>query len=519
MRRVLGLAAALTLVAGCTAGVENGHGSVIGSDAAGSTPSSSSGSGTAPHRLRFANCDGSGVDLGGASVPPQFEVQCAKLAVPLDYDHPNGTQIQIALVRVHNRDDDHPIGSLLLDPGGPGGSGVQFAAQIAGVMSGEVTSRFDVVGFDPRGIGSSTPAIRCESDKEKDALNAASPDVRTADGLRQAEQMAAEVAHDCTAKYGAALAEFNTVQTAKDMDRIRRAVGDTRLNYLGFSYGTELGAQYAHLFPTKVRVMVLDGAVDPLTDDITSFADQLDGFEKAFDQFADWCNTQSPCSSLGNPRSVVYQLVAQARTAPIPSSQPGETRKATPSLVDLGVLAGLYSQQLWPLLAGALLAAQHGDARGLLQLADQYNERTNGHYSNIADANTTISCNDAKPGPTDAKIRTTAAEWATKYPMFGLWAAASLFSCQQWQSQRTVPPLPTARHTPRKVLVIGNLHDPATPYQGAKDLTRTLGNALLLTWDGEGHTSYLQGSDCIDGYVNAYLVHGTLPPAGKTCPR
>jgi len=343
--------------------------------------------------------------------------------------------------------------------------------------------------------------------------------VRTAAGFAAAKKNAATVASACESKYGSELPYFNTVNTARDMDLIRQAVGDDRLNYLGFSYGTELGAQYLHLFPGKMRVAVLDGAVDPLTSDIAQFADQLQGFEKAFDQFAAWCKTDSACKSVGNPRRAVNRIAARATKSPIPSSAPGETRKATSSLVYTGVLQALYSQQLWSTLATALKQALGGDSEGLLSLADQYNERYDGQYTNISDANVTISCNDSKPGPSDATIKATTARWVKRFPMFGLWSAASLFTCQQWQPKRTVPPLPTAPTTPRKVLVIGNLHDPATPYQGAKDLVKTLGNAELLSWDGEGHTSYLQGSSCVDKAVNAYLVDGTLPPAGTTCPR
>jgi pimeloyl-ACP methyl ester carboxylesterase len=406
-----------------------------------------------------------------------------------------------------------------MDPGGPGGSGVQFAVQIAAALPSSLTDRYDVVGFDPRGVGSSTP-IRCLTDAQKDALNAASPDVRTSAGRVEAKREAQQVAQACQSKYGSSLDDFDTVATARDMDRIRAAFGVAHLDYLGFSYGTELGAQYAHLFPARVGAMVLDGAVDPLTDDITSFANQLQGFEQAFDQFADWCGQHSPCRDLGNPREAVYQLVDRARTSPLSSSAPGETRKATSAMVLLGVLSGLYSQSYWEVLGQSLLLGRQGDARGLLQLADVYNERDpSGHYSNISDANVTISCNDSKPGPSDAKIQATTDSWVKRFPMFGLWSAASLYGCQQWQPHRTVPAKPTAPESANTILVVGNLHDPATPYQGAKDLTNTLGKARLLTWDGEGHTSFLQGSSCIDQAVTAYLVDGSLPSSGKTCPR
>jgi len=445
-------------------------------------------------------------------------VSCAKLAVPLDYADPNGKQITLALVRLH-RKDGSASRPLLMDPGGPGGSGVQFGVQIASALPRKVTGKYDVVGFDPRGVGSSSP-VRCLTDAQKDDMNAAQPDVRTPAGFAEAKQLAREVAQACQAKYGSSLDDFDTVATARDMDRIRAAFGPSRLDYLGFSYGTELGAQYAHLFPDRVGALVLDGAVDPLTDDITSFANQLRGFEQAFDQFASWCRQHDPCKRLGNARQAVYQLSDEARTSPLSSSAPGESRKATSSIVLLGVLSGLYSQSYWSVLGESLVLAQQGDARGLFALADVYNERNaSGHYTNITDANVTISCNDSKPGPTDATIRATTASWVQRFPMFGLWSAASLFGCQQWQPKRTVPAKPTAPQAANTILVVGNLHDPATPYQGAKDLTATLGKARLLTWDGEGHTSFLQGSDCIDQAVTAYLVEGSLPPAGKTCPR
>jgi pimeloyl-ACP methyl ester carboxylesterase len=289
------------------------------------------------------------------------------------------------------------------------------------------------------------------------------------------------------------------------------------MNYLGFSYGTELGSIYAHLFPGKIRVAVLDGAVDPLTSGIVSFADQLQGFELAFDQFADDCVKHTPCSTLGNPRQAVYSIVAKAKAHPLGTSDASETRDVTSSLVLTGVLEALYSKSEWTDLGNALIAAKGGDGKGLLALADEYNQRESGHYSNIMDANTTIGCNDEKAGPTDAQITATAKSWATRFPIFGTWAAISLFGCQQWQPDRTPIPLPTAA-TPTKVLVIGNVHDPATPYQGAIDLAKTMGNAELLSWDGEGHTSYLQGSSCIDNYVNTYLVSQTLPPPDTTCP-
>jgi pimeloyl-ACP methyl ester carboxylesterase len=525
-RSVLGwLTAALALLGACTSTVD-GSGSAVPTSAAGPSngPLNAPGSNEPPvpaePAAQFQDCS-SAFNLDAVPFPPgrrdKLTFGCAGIAVPLDYADPTGTEISIVLVKVHDSDNTHSTGSLLFNPGGPGVSGIAYVGGLAAQLSDLILTHFDVVFFDPRGVGQSSP-LHCLTDAEKDKLNAESPDVLTAAGFAKAKAVAKSIADECEQTYGAALADYDTVSTAKDMDLIRQAVGDPKMNYLGFSYGTVLGSVYAHLFPQNVRAAVLDGAVDPLTDDLTTDTNQLQGFEDAFDQFAAYCRNTSPCSELGAPRAAVQKVVDEAEQSPIPSSTPGETRTATTANVITGVLYALYSRSEWPTLGQALLDAEGGDSSKIFQLADQYNERFDGHYTNVADANETINCNDAEPGPSDATIRATAKEWAARFPLFGLWNAPSLFACQEWQPDRTVPPLPTAP-TPDKVLVVGNLHDPATPYQGAKDLAKTMGNAVLLTWDGEGHTSYLQGSSCVDNYVNDYLVNLTLPPTGKTCPR
>jgi pimeloyl-ACP methyl ester carboxylesterase len=520
------LAALALLAAACTGSTVAGRGTTTDSASA-SPPSGSSSAGSSSATLPpqpaadFSDCRDA-IKVGALGLPAgradKLSFDCARISVPLDYADPSGKTISLQLIKIHDSDNHANTGSLLINPGGPGASGVDFTLGFAAEVSDNLLSHFDLIGFDPRGVGYSSP-ITCLSDHQKDVINAASPNVLTPAGFARAKAIAKEVATACSDKYGSSLAQYDTVQAAKDMDQIRQAVGDTQMNYLGFSYGTELGAQYAHLFPSRVRVEVLDGAVDPNFGDIATTTRQLQGFEEAFDQFAAWCQKHDPCSSLGNPRTAVYQLVAKAAAAPIPSSAPHETRKATSNLVLTGVGEAMYSQPLWASLGQALIDAEAGDSKGLLALADAYNERSSGHYTNIAEAFTAVECNDSKVGPSDATIRATARSWNARFPMFGLDWAPGIFSCQQWQPDRTVPPLPTARTTPRKILVVGNLHDPATPYPWAKDLTNALGNAELLSWNGEGHTSYHQGSRCIDNYVDDYLIAGTLPPPNTTCPR
>jgi pimeloyl-ACP methyl ester carboxylesterase len=513
---LIGGAIGALALSGCTITVGNGHGTAVLSDS-GSAPSTSTPGTPSQSSIDWGSCS-SILNLGAVQFPSDrtddLSVGCATVTVPADYSQPSGSTMSIQLVRVHDKNNTSGR-SLLINPGGPGASGVDFGVGLSTELPLQILDHYDVIGFDPRGVGLSSP-VNCISDAQKDINNAASPNVLTASGFAAAKASAAAVAAACSNKYGETLADYTTQNTARDMDRIRQGLGEQSLDYLGFSYGTELGAAYAHLFPSHVGRMVLDGAVDPYTDSITSFADQLKGFELAFDQFAAYCQKTAPCSQLGDPRQAVYAIVAAANAQPLHAS--GDSRHVTSSLALTGVLQALYSRSQWPTLGQALIAGRSGDGQKLLDLADEYNERqSDGSYTNIQDANTAIGCNDQKVGPDDTTIHSTAVKWQQADPMFGLWSAPGLFSCQQWQSTRDVVPVPTATDAANKILVIGNLHDPATPYQGAKDLTRALGDAELLTWNGEGHTSYLEGSSCVDNDVNAYLISGTFPPDGTVC--
>jgi pimeloyl-ACP methyl ester carboxylesterase len=518
--RLIVTLALLTLLAGCTSNI-SGRGSQapVGSP---SSPSPTSTSSAPPNTVAFSDCSGL-FNLSAAGIPPdrlqKLHFDCARLPVPLDYTKPDGATLGIEVLRVHYDDQPHRVGSLLVNPGGPGGSGVFLALSLAGSLDSSVLQHFDIVGFDPRGVGLSAP-IKCYTDTEETQALAFDADVRTTAGFSAAKQQAATFAQSCVAKYGSNLAYYNTVDAARDMDRIRAAVGDDKLNYLGFSYGTELGAVYAHLFPKRIRTAVLDGAVDPVTtgDAVASNEQQLGGFEDAFDQFAADCRTHEPCKSLGDPRQAVSSLEKRANANPIPSSDSSDSRRATGGNVMYAVISALYSEELWPELGTALIDAQRGDARGVFELDDRYSERGNdGHYSNLLDVFQVVSCNDQKSDPTDAQITAAATRWATQYPLFGLWSAPSLFQCQAWPKKREpVPPETAAGSAP--IVVVGNLHDPATPYAGAVHMASTLRTGVLLTWNGQGHTSYGQ-SPCVDDKVNAYLINATVPAAQTTCAR
>jgi pimeloyl-ACP methyl ester carboxylesterase len=518
--KILFVVGCLLVVTACTSGAHKSATAPSSLPASTGKSTGTSASATAPiavPAIAFTDCTSqvrSELTTGRAA---QVQFSCGRVNVPADYADPTGPTIQLVLVREHliaQKPADR-VGSLLVNPGGPGASGVDLALELLDELDISVLQHFDIVGFDPRGVGESSP-VSCISDAQKDAYTALDPNVTTAAGRTQARDAAAAIVKGCVTKYGSALGEFNTDETARDMDLLRAALGDAKLTYLGFSYGTRLGSVYAHEFPGHIRAEVLDGAEDPVSSELTDEENQIKGFEGAFDQFAADCLKRPACAVLGNPRQAVQKLVAAADKAPIHSSLAGEKRTATGGVVTLAVISALYDQSQWAPLGAALIAAQHGDSKQLFALADSYNERdSDGHFTNLMDANLAISCNDSTLQVTDQLVAQKAAEWAAKYTLFGMSGAADLYSCQGWPASKYPLPLATAPTAP-KILVVGTVHDPATPYAGAALLAKTLGNAVELSWDGQGHTAYLKSS-CIDTKVNAYLIETTLP-TDDSCP-
>ncbi len=444
--------------------------------------------------------------------------ECGRTEVPISYDEPRGATLPLFLVRAVMAGQTDRIGSLVVNPGGPGASGADAAIGLALGLPEDVLRRFDIVGFDPRGVGLSTP-VECVPDELKERIVAAEPRPVTDEQLDDQFALADEVATGCEEEYGDALGTFNTVDTARDMEQLRQALGDEQLTYLGYSYGTTLGSVYAEMFPDKVRAMVLDGAVDPDADRVADAEANAAGFEAAFDAFAQNCTGLiAGCPIGADPRGFVQSLLQQAEQTPIPSSQQGESRQATPGVILTAIQAALYDTRSWPQLAQSLAAAQQGDAKGLFSLADAYTGRLqDGSYSNLMDANLAINCADTDETVDEDQVRTLAAEWNTKYPLFGAGAAASLYTCSVWDAERT--PLPEQRDAPgsKAILVIGTSGDPATPLPGAVDLAEDLDNGVLLTWQGNGHTAYPK-TPCVTDAVNAYLIDLAPPLDGLTCP-
>jgi pimeloyl-ACP methyl ester carboxylesterase len=443
--------------------------------------------------------------------------QCGTTTVPVSYADPEGGTLQLFMVKATLAGQTNRIGSLLVNPGGPGQSASDAAIQSALTLPTDVLNRFDVVGVDPRGVGLSTP-VECISDQQKDETFAADPRATDAASLDADFGRVDAVAEGCAKKYKAALGAFDTVDTARDMDLVRQSLGDQQLTYLGYSYGTTLGSTYAELFPDKVRALVLDGAVDPNAGQQESAEARAQAFEAAFDAFGANCTgLVGGCPVGADPRAFVNDLLGAAAAAPIPSSRAGETRQATPGLILNGIRSALYQPGAWPQLAQSLANARNGDAAGILTLADTYTGRNeDGTYSNVIDANLAVSCADTEETFTRPEVSGLMTDWNGKYQLFGADAALSLYTCSPWDAPRTpLPPRDAEGSAP--ILVIGTQGDPVTPLPGAVDMAQDLTSGVLLTWQGNGHTAYPK-TDCVTAAVNAYLVDLVAPQDGLTCP-
>jgi pimeloyl-ACP methyl ester carboxylesterase len=518
MRLSRGLVAAasglLLAVSGCTS--SSGDTAADPSASASSAPSE-------PEAVEIAwsDCDAeiSQFVAGAPGSERDLAFECGSTQVPISYDEPQGETLPLFLVRARWAQQTDRIGSLVVNPGGPGASGADAAVGSALTLPEDVLRRFDVVGFDPRGVAGSTP-VECIPPDLKDRMVAAEPRPSTPEQVDEAFALQQEVADGCAEEYGDALGTFNTVDTARDMDLLRESLGDEQLTYLGYSYGTTLGSTYAELFPDEVRALVLDAATDPDDDPRAEAEQQATSLEAAFDGFAANCTGLVAGCPLGpDPRRFVEELLDQAGTAPIPSALAGETRQATPGVIMTAVLQSLYDSSRWPQLIQGLTAARNGDSQQVFALADAFAQRLpDGTYTNLFDALRAINCADTDPATAlpEEEVRTLVTEWGQRYPLFGAGSAVALHNCAVWEAERTPIPERDAEGA-APILVIGNSGDPVTPLPGAVDMAEDLTSGVLLTWQGQGHTAYPK-TDCVIGAVNAYLIDLAVPQDGLTCP-
>jgi pimeloyl-ACP methyl ester carboxylesterase len=448
--------------------------------------------------------------------------QCTRVSAPLDWDAPDAGAIEIAVKRLPaSGSGEQRIGSLLINPGGPGGSGVERLAGIVDrVIGSDIRAAYDVVSFDPRGVGQSTP-VTCGDDAAlTDRYFTHDADIDNQADLDQARSLVRRFGRACLAATGPLLGEVDTVSTAHDLDLLRAVLGDSQLHYLGFSYGTFLGATYADLYPRNVARMVLDGALDPAQSLDDLLIGQAVGFENALRAYVTDCQAGGSCPLTGGVDAGLAQvadLVDRIEEAPIPA---GDGKQLNGMLAFYGIVVNLYSHRSWPNLTAALNEAMFtGTGTLLLADANRYLDRTpDGGYTRNANlARTAINCLDYPAVRRDYDEMVAFADRVTAVaPTFGEVFAMGA-GCEAWPIEAS-----GARHRitatgAPPILVIGTTGDPATPYEWSVALADQLASGVLLTWVGEGHTAYGRSGACVNVVVESYLLTGTPPADGTTC--
>lgn len=444
--------------------------------------------------------------------------ECADATVPLDWEDPGGETITVALRRVP-ASGGAPVGSMLVNPGGPGRSAIDSISYFRQVVSRDVLAAYDLVAFDPRGVQHSSP-VTCVDPPQLDELASWVPDWSTDAGIAEAIARNAEFGQACLDRTGPLLGHVDTRSAARDMDVLRAALGDEALTYLGFSYGTELGATYAALFPERVGRLVLDGALDPTLDSGQVAAGQAAGFESALRAYVTDCQAGPSCPLDGDADAGlarIAQFFDRVRANPLPT---GTDRELTSSLAFSGVAAALYTQSSWPLLTQALTKGiDAGDGSVLLQLADSYYGRgADGTYaSNQNEAFSAILCLDDRPSADPDAMRADAAEVIAVAPTVGQFFAYGGASCAQWPVPEVGSLESYEASGAAPIVVVGTTNDPATPYAWAESLSDLLDSAVLLTFEGEGHTAYGRSNACVKDAVDRYFLTGEAPADGTTC--
>ncbi|WP_167678282.1 alpha/beta hydrolase [Rhodococcus sp. B10] len=444
------------------------------------------------------------------------DLECAKVTVPLDYADPTGATADVAISRARATGDK--IGSILFNPGGPGASGLYLATQAEGSA---VSERFDRIGFDPRGIGASTPAVRCLTTEETDEQRSENDVDMSPEGIAETEDDHRDYAAKCAERTGADVLEHvGTQEVVRDMDVIRSVLGDDKLTYVGFSYGTRIGSTYAETFPTNVRAMVLDGALDPEQSPVDEAVEQGAAFQKAFDGFAASCAEASNCALGSDPMEAnrtFRELVDPLLATPAETTDPrglGYNDALT------GVQQALYSESLWRVLRVGLAELQEGRGDTLLRLADTYSGRLeDGSYSNLDDAFNAIRCVDDPPVTDRAEASEADRRYREAAPFLDDGRGtgqAPLDLCAFWPVKNTSTPHTVSAPGVPKLVVVSTTFDPATPYQAGVELAAQLG-ADLVTYQGTQHTVAFSGVPCIDDPLIDYLVDLVPPGNDLVC--
>ncbi|MCW1250619.1 alpha/beta hydrolase [Acaricomes phytoseiuli] len=446
------------------------------------------------------------------------DMLCTTVNVPVDYSAPEGETIDLALIKLPAGGNSQ--GPVVVNPGGPGGSGYDLVSQNATQQfSQDLRNAYDIVGFDPRGVKRSSP-VTCISDEERDRDRQKEFDLDTDAGYAAAQEEVQKFADACQQNTGPVLEFTDTNSAARDMDVIRAVLGSETLDYLGFSYGTFLGARYAGLFPERVGKFVLDAAIDPSLSVEDLALGQAKGFEAALRTWTENCLSGSNCPVRGSVDEAMQQirdLNESYRSSPKATS---DGRLLTGSGFSSALSLAMYSTDLWPVLQRALSQAIGGDPNGMMTLADFAADRdpqTGEYNSNSVFAFTAINCLDYPMSNDQATLRAESQRLQEASPTFGKYLSYSGLACGAWPYQASTEREPIAAEGAAPIVVIGTTGDPATPYEWSVALRDQLSSGVLVTREGEGHTAYGKGNQCIQRAVDNYFIDGTVPEDNLRC--
>lgn len=443
--------------------------------------------------------------------------RCTWVKVPVDYGKPAGETLRLK-VKIRPADGDSPRGMLFINPGGPGGSGVDFLNTFAGQASRDLREDYSIVGFDPRGVGSSTP-LKCLGNKAIDTLANSDPDPDTKAEISEFTQSTVELGDACKANSGELASHVSTLEAAKDMDVLRAVLGQKKLDYYGASYGTQLGATYATEFPKNVGRMVLDGAVDASLSDEKQALGQTEGFQRALTSYIADCVKSSACPLGTDPKAAETKLSDFLQALDQTPMKDKSGRLLTESGAFYGIAVTLYNRDYWELLTQELSLALKGDPSLMLKLFDAYTTRkADGSYAdNSFESIAAVRCLDSTQPSSLAQVEKSIPEFEKISPAFGRSMAWGALGCSNWPLKSDNKQIPISAKGAPPIVVVGTTRDPATPYEWAQSLAKQLATGVLVTREGDGHTGFHVGNSCIDKIVDNYFVKGDVPKDGVTC--
>lgn len=451
------------------------------------------------------------------------KTKCGKISVPLNWSKPSSGTIQLAVI-YRRAEAKKPLGSIVFNPGGPGSSAYEWlVGNPDSVGTQSLRAQYNIVAVDPRGVGMSDPKVRCLSPKDTDAFLYADQDepLGSAEDLAASRASARKFIDGCVANTGPALQFIDTVSAARDLDVVRAVFSDTRLNYLGYSYGTFLGTIYAALYPSRVGRLVLDGAIDPRLSDYDQSLAQLKGFDSALKAYLANCIESSDCpfkssGTIAKAEQRIADWFKSLESSPL-STDSG--RELTVWAAQTGLIMSLYSQDYWPYASDAFKDAFSGDGTGFMRLADLYNDRNpDGTYaSNIMEANIAINCLDSRSPWSEPEVAAQNKRVLAASPVFGRYWQNGALLCSMWPYPQVKMPTNLTAPGSLPILVIGTTNDPATPYAQAQALAKLLRSGVLVTYNGEGHTAYTRSNSCVDTAVDRYFIHGRVPKTDPQC--